>query len=104
MATTPSTAALLLLTALLLLLRPATCFDDLPRTRARPSSGGHPYSGSRVEVFLGIAVPYSSQSVLKAFNRTVANVSATLAMGEYGNAYRNVSLQPFFVELPENGR
>ena len=101
-ATALQTALLLLLTVLLL--RPALCFEESPKTRTRPSSTGYHYFGSRVEVFLGIAVPYSSQSALKAFNRTVANVSAAFAAGEYGNAYRNVSLQPFHVELPENER
>lgn len=58
--------------------------------------------GGRMEVYFGIAVPASNQVVLKAFNKTLANISAAFTTGEYGAAFRNISLQPFFIELPEN--
>lgn len=58
--------------------------------------------GGRMDVYFGIAVPASNQVVLKAFNKTLANISAAFTAGEYGPAFRNISLQPFFIELPEN--
>lgn len=84
----------------------ATLASEANKTRSsRSNFGGRTgrLSG-RVDLYVGIASTLSNQVVLKAFNRTLANVSAAFAAGEYGAEYRDVSVLPFHIELPENER
>lgn len=59
---------------------------------------------SRSAFFVGIAAPPSAAAAVRAFNRSLAEISQTYLAGDYPLHLRNVTLQPLYIELPEDER
>ncbi|CAK1553723.1 unnamed protein product [Leptosia nina] len=57
---------------------------------------------ARPAFYVGIAAPRSAAAAVRAFNRTVAELSQAYA--GYPLHLRNVSLLPLYIELPEDER
>ncbi|CAG5040319.1 unnamed protein product [Parnassius apollo] len=59
---------------------------------------------ARAIFFLGIAAPPSATDVVRAFNHSLAEISQTYLADDYPLYLRNITLQPLYIELPEDER
>lgn len=59
---------------------------------------------ARAVFFVGIAAPASAAAVVRAFNRSLAEVSHAYFAADYPLHLRNITLQPLYIELPEDER
>ncbi|XP_028038586.1 uncharacterized protein LOC114249279 [Bombyx mandarina] len=59
---------------------------------------------ARAAFYLGIAAPPSASAVVRAFNRSLAEVAQTHLAADYPLYLRNISLLPLYIELPEDER
>ncbi|CAH0728794.1 unnamed protein product, partial [Brenthis ino] len=59
---------------------------------------------ARTAFYLAIAAPPSAANAVRAFNRTISEVSQTYLAGDYPLYLRNITLQPLYIELPEDER
>ncbi|CAH2075354.1 unnamed protein product, partial [Iphiclides podalirius] len=59
---------------------------------------------ARAVFFVGIAAPPSAAAAVRAFNRSLADISRTHFAGDYPLYLRNITLQPLYIELPEDER
>lgn len=59
---------------------------------------------ARTAFYVGIAAPPSAVDVVRAFNLSLAEISQTYLAGDYPLYLRNITLQPLYIELPEDER
>lgn len=59
---------------------------------------------ARTAFYVAIAAPPSAAAAVAAFNRTLGDVSQTYLAGDYPLYLRNITLQPLYIELPEDER
>ncbi|XP_053602444.1 uncharacterized protein LOC128670645 isoform X2 [Plodia interpunctella] len=59
---------------------------------------------ARAVFYVGIAAPSSAAAVVHAFNRSLAEISHTYLAGDNPLYLRNITLQPLYIELPEDER
>lgn len=59
---------------------------------------------ARTAFYLAIAAPPSAAAVVRAFNRTLSEISKTYLAGDYPLYLRNITLLPLYIELPEDER
>ncbi|XP_026751385.2 uncharacterized protein LOC113511860 isoform X1 [Galleria mellonella] len=59
---------------------------------------------ARATFFVGIAAPPSAAAVVRAFNHSLAEISHTYLAGDNPLHLRNITLQPLYIELPEDER
>ncbi|GBP95054.1 hypothetical protein EVAR_71367_1 [Eumeta japonica] len=57
---------------------------------------------ARATFYVGIAAPAAHAAAVRAFNRTLAELSRTYLAGDYPPHLRNITLQPLYIELPED--
>ncbi|XP_034824305.2 uncharacterized protein [Maniola hyperantus] len=59
---------------------------------------------ARTAFYIAIAAPPSAADVVRAFNRTLSDISKTYLAGDYPLYLRNITLLPLYIELPEDER
>lgn len=59
---------------------------------------------ARAVFYVGIAAPPSAVAAVRAFNRSLAEISQSFLAGDYPAYLRNITLQPLYIELPEDER
>ncbi|XP_063361139.1 uncharacterized protein LOC134650177 isoform X1 [Cydia amplana] len=59
---------------------------------------------ARAAFYVGIAAPPSAAAVVRAFNKSLAEISQTYLAGDYPLHLRNITLLPLYIELPEDER
>ncbi|CAH2266187.1 jg6483 [Pararge aegeria aegeria] len=59
---------------------------------------------ARTAFYIAIAAPPSAADVVRAFNRTLSDVSKTYLAGDSPLYLRNITLLPLYIELPEDER
>ena len=57
---------------------------------------------ARTAFYVGIAAPRSAADAVRAFNRSLADLSHTYLAGDYPLHLRNITLLPLYIELPED--
>lgn len=59
---------------------------------------------ARTSFYVGIAAPASAVAAVRAFNRTLQDISQTYLAGDYPLHLKNITLLPLYIELPEDER
>ncbi|CAH2107248.1 unnamed protein product [Euphydryas editha] len=59
---------------------------------------------ARTAFYLAIAAPPSAVAVVRAFNRTLSEISKAYLAGDHPLYLRNITLLPLYIELPEDER
>ncbi|KAJ8732793.1 hypothetical protein PYW07_015392 [Mythimna separata] len=57
---------------------------------------------ARSAFYVGIAAPRSAADAVRAFNRSLADLSRSYLAGDYPLHLRNITLLPLYIELPED--